>query len=201
MIKINLIGEKKDYSLLYVAEGVVLAVVFFLTLVGCIVFQHFQESRLAELRDEESFLKGELAKLEKQTKKVDELEVKRKTLKEKLSTIATLKLKKHGPVHILDDINVAIPARAWLTSLKEKQGTIEVIGIALDNQTVSSFVDSLNKSTSGLFKEVNIISSTEYVKDNVSLKQFTLAILLKNPLDTGKSKDDSNTVDRTKKGV
>lgn len=123
-----------------------------------------------------------LAKLETQTKQVDDLEKKRNLLKEKLTTIATLKIKKHGPVHVLDDLNNAIPEKAWITELRDKNGQLEISGVALDNQTIAQFMANLGNFGSFDRDKVDLVQSFEFQQDNVKLKQFTLAVALKDQL-------------------
>ena len=104
----------------------------------------------------------------------------------------SLKTKKHGPVHILDDLNLALPERAWLTGLRQKDQNIEVLGSALDNQTISLFIASLEKFP--YFAQVGLNQSTEYSdpESSARLMQFSLNIGLKNPL---KVQTSASTVD------
>ena len=109
MIRVNLLGEKVDHSATYTLQGVlyvcsILLSVFLIFLIhDSVVFE-----KNAKLEEKES-LERRLTKLNVVTQRVQELEEKQKTLREKLTTIATLKLKKNGPVHVLDDLTNALP--------------------------------------------------------------------------------------------
>ena len=180
MIRINLLGEKVDRTFSYVLQGLGYFSAVFLMVGVCFLFQGEIENQHFALKNEEASLRQRLARLEKVTKEIDDLEIKKKTLREKLQTISLLKAKKHGPVHILDDINLALPDRAWLTTLKEKSGLLEVTGIALDHQTVASFMNNLTQKR--YFGTPDLVLSTEYIKDNVKLQQFSLSVPLQDPL-------------------
>ena len=144
MIRINLLGEKEDKRGIYTVQGLLFASSLLLTAGFCFLVQNNAANELDNIRGEKMTLTTKLTKLKDKTKKVEGLEAKRKTLKEKLTTIATLKLKKHGPVHVLDDLNSAVPERIWITAVKEKSGgALEISGIALDNQTITQFIKDL----------------------------------------------------------
>ena len=182
MIKINLLGERQDKSNVYGMNMFVLAFGLVLTFGACFYAHQHIQGRLELAQDEQRELERNLRELKKITAKVEGLEQKRRTLKEKLLTIARLKSKKKGPIHILDDLNKAIPDRAWLRGIEEKDGGIEIDGTALDNQTVAVFMHSLEQSP--YFKDVDLNYSTEVIRqeDNVKLKEFSLAAKLSDPL-------------------
>lgn len=180
MIRINLLGEKVDRTGTYMLQLVAYIGCVVLTLAGCFAFYGATSSELDSLTEEKGMLERRLAKLEKETKEVDDLEKKRGVLKEKLNTIALLKARKQGPVKVLDNINSAIPERAWLKALKEKGGVLEIDGIALDNQTVAQFMKNLEQQKT--FGTVDLVESSEFVKDEVKLKQFILSVVLTSPV-------------------
>jgi type IV pilus assembly protein PilN len=89
-----------------------------------------------------------------------------------LNIIYTLQRAKTGPVRVLDDMATSLPGRLWLTSLKEKDGKMELKGIALDNPTIAKFMINLEKS--GVIKNVELIISQQLERKDVKLKEFTL---------------------------
>jgi type IV pilus assembly protein PilN len=181
MIKINLLGEKVDNTALYLLQLFIGAMLILLTIAVCVVIHDGSRNKVEGLKAEKLLLERRLSQLEKKTKEVEDLERKRKLLREKLQTIAVLKAKKHGPVHILDDLNTALPERSWLRSLKQKGGTLEVKGVALDEQTIANYMNQLK--TRPLFSSVDLVLSTEFARDQVKLKEFTLSIPLKSPIE------------------
>jgi type IV pilus assembly protein PilN len=117
-------------------------------------------------------MEGQLAKLKEANKDVQKLESLKTELRKKLVVVASLKKKKKGPVHILDDINTALPDRAWITQMAEKAGALMVSGVALDNQTISEFMERLSKSE--YLSAVDLVESKQETKDQVKVQGFVL---------------------------
>lgn len=161
MIRINLLGEKVDNSGVYIIESLVVFSAVFVLTIGIYFFHSSQSHDLVELERERDLLTQRVGKLKEETKDVENVERKKKELKEMLMIIAQLKAKKHGPVHLMEEVNIAVPEQAWLVSMQERQGNVELAGFALDNQTVARFMSDLEKS--------------EYIKDDkVGLNQTKL---------------------------
>lgn len=190
MIRVNLFGEHQDHSALYAlqlfAAGGAIAVLV-LVITG---FHASQVSKNSELEHTRTQLNTQLEKLKEKTRKVDELEKKRKLLGEKLTTIATLKARKQGPARLLDNLTVSIPKRAWVSAVAQKGETVEFTGVALDNQTVSEFMTNLRSSP--FFKDVDLGVSKHHMHDGVKLQQFTLTAKLSDPLMRAKFADSQN---------
>lgn len=180
MIRINLFGEKKDNSALYVMQIMAFVFTLILALAGCYLFDDALATERGLLEDEKMLLEVQVKKLRRKTKHVNELEKKRKLLTEKLRTIAKLKSKKQGPVRVLEDMTKRIPERAWLVSISQNSDVLEFRGIALDNQTISRFMQKLKKSE--YFKKIELIYSREYMRQGVNLQQFSLSARLVNLL-------------------
>ena len=180
MIRINLLGEKVDHSATYALQGVlyvcsILLSVFLIFLIhDSVVFD--KNTKL----EEKQALERRLTKLNVITQRVQELEEKQKTLREKLTTIATLKKKKNGPVHILDDLTNALPEKAWVNDLTQKDGIMSIKGVALDNQTIAEFMAKVGEYPLFDKDKVDLVKSTEFLRDSVKLKEFFLTVQLKN---------------------
>jgi type IV pilus assembly protein PilN len=90
---------------------------------------------------------------QKTIKRIDELDKKIGEIKSKLAVIRKLEKKKTGPVHLLDEIAMAVPKdKLWLKSLNEKKGSLTLQGTAMDNETVALFMTNLEKA-----KHVNTV--------------------------------------------
>jgi type IV pilus assembly protein PilN len=186
MIKINLLGEKIDKTASYLLQGFAALLLIGGASAACIVTYSVTASSVNELSAQKRLLESKTADLRKKTEKVAGLEQKKKTIREKLSTIAVLKARKNGPVHVLDDLNLAVPERAWLVSAKDKEGKLELTGLALDDQTVSAFMYTLEQSK--YFTAVELIQSAEQSIKDVRLKQFALLLTIRDPLAELKAK-------------
>lgn len=186
MIRINLLGEQVDDSKVFVTHAAVSGGAMLATLVLCALLQSNAMSRVETVRSEKEQLEMRLMELKKVTKRVESLEANKKLLREKLQTISVLKLKKRGPVQIVDSMRAALPERAWLLSSKQKAGNLEISGLALDNQTISEFMGNLKKSD--YFGKVDLVVSTQKVKDKVKMKQFLVIAQIADPLEKARKR-------------
>ena len=197
MIRINLLGEKIDRTGVYAVHGIALGAATVFTILGCFMFQSSMNTRLELATNQKAILDRQLGTLREKTKKVEDLEKNKKLLGEKLTTIAKLKANKTGPVHLLDDITKSIPDRAWLTGIRQKPEGLEFSGVALDPQTVSSFMTQLG--TSKWIGNVELVFSKQAMRQEVAVQEFALLIALKNSLDaTSKVKKDAKVEEKGK---
>ena len=101
-------------------------------------------SQLSALRDEEKNIQAELKRFDKAIREISEYEERIAELKAKLDVIKGLEKKKTGPVHLLDEISMAVPSQQlWLRSFEERGGLLTLEGTAMDNETVALFMNNL----------------------------------------------------------
>lgn len=186
MIRINLLGEKVDRSGAYFMHSVALASTTLVAMIVCFIFHDSMSLDFDLATQEKAILDGKLAKLRDKTKKVESLEKNKNLLKEKLTTIAKLKAKKSGPVHLLDDLTTSIPERSWLTGIKQRTDALEFQGIALDPQTVSGFMTKLLASS--WISGVELVYSRQAMRKGVPIQEFSLLVKIKNALEVRKQK-------------
>ncbi len=184
MIRINLLGEKQDNAVLHSLQAFAFGCVVVLAMAACYVHYSATTAELELAQREKTLLNQRLATLREKTKKVENLEKSKTLLKEKLMTISELKAKKNGPVHVLHDITQAIPQQAWLTGVSQKSDALEFQGFALDNQTISVFMKSLEASP--YFGAVDLVDSRLQKKDGVPLQKFILLVKLRGALEARK---------------
>ena len=187
MIRINLLGEKVDHSTAYFFHGVALVGTLLTTAIACFIFHDSVSLSYDLATQEKAILDGKLSKLMEKTKKVENLEKDKNLLKEKLTTIARLKAKKSGPVHLLDDITLSIPERSWLSAIKQKTDGLEFSGVALDPQTVSGFMTKLQSSK--WISGDELVFSRQAMRKGVPVQEFSLLVKLKNALDVNRAKN------------
>ena len=196
MIKINLLGEEQQHDS-SVIPWIVGMSVSFLALFAIAGFLYTDVyDRLDGRRLEFDLLSKDLSALKEKTREVQELEEKRVELEQKLSVISELRLNKLGPVKVLDQLNVSVPERAWLTEVSERSSMIEITGYAIDGQTVASFMDQLERSD--YFGDLTVDTRAE-TRDGVKLQLFSLRARL-SYAGALKSEPDSLLSARTQQG-
>ncbi|MEJ2726184.1 MAG: PilN domain-containing protein [Deltaproteobacteria bacterium] len=148
MIRINLLpfrAARKKENIRRQVTIYLLSTVFVVLVLAYYAVQ--LNSKLNRLKNEEVRLQSELKTYEATIRKINDLEKKIKEIRAKLAVIKELEKSKTGPVHLLDEIAMAVPKeKLWLTSLKESGGSLKLTGTAMDNETVALFMTNLEKS-------------------------------------------------------
>jgi type IV pilus assembly protein PilN len=173
MIRINLLPvralKKKEstrqmFSILFLSVGLLIVV---------IAFFHFSLSRQLSLLDARIVKYNEdIRRLKVDTRDVNKFKAEKEDLQRRLNIIYNLQRAKTGPVRVLDELSISIPGKLWLTSLKEKDGRMELKGLAMDNPTIAQFMTNLEKS--GAIKNVELVVSQQMERKDITLKEFTL---------------------------
>lgn len=160
MIRINLlpvkeaqraVGRRQRLSVALLSGAVAILVM--------VVPYVLQERRLARVQTEIDQLTAEIAKFDEQTREVRDLDKKRGELTAKLKIIEQLKQKRVGPVRILDDLSKAAPDKLWLVDFTDANGSATMTGMALDNQTIATFMRQLQ--TSKYFFDVDLVETSQ----------------------------------------
>lgn len=173
MIRINLLPVKELTAEVGRRQDLLIAGLSLVLTLGLAVGLYlFQGIRLYGLGTETDGLKKEIETLNVQLKEVGDLQQKVKALEGKIKVIDDLTKKKVGPVKIMESLSLATPSRLWLTEFRESGGNLVVNGIAVDNQTVADFLKSL--STFVYFNNVDLVETTQFEQDGVSLKKFSI---------------------------
>jgi type IV pilus assembly protein PilN len=148
MIRINLLpfrAARKKENIRGQIRIYVLSVAFLLIVLTYAFLQ--LNSTLSGLKAQEQNLQAEVKTYEVTIKKIAQLEKKIKEIRAKLDVIKELEKNKTGPVHLLDEIAMAVPKeKLWLTAFKESKGSLTLQGTAMDNETVALFMTNLERS-------------------------------------------------------
>lgn len=173
MIKINLLGDKSGSSF-----GGHFQIALFIFSVACLGMGFYTATAYISYQSEfvaqqDTLYRAQLSDLKKITKEVRGLEKKREMLKRKIEIIEALKSRKIGPVHVLDDLNIAVPEKSWLLEVRDKGGVLRIDGLALDNQTIADFIKRLEKSE--YFIRVDLLEARQEEVRGVKMKRFAVS--------------------------
>jgi type IV pilus assembly protein PilN len=125
-----------------------------------------------EVKGENASMKQELDQLSKTVKRVEEVDAMKTDLETKLGVINTLKARKAGPVHMMDEISIATPEKLTLTGLSEKDGRILLEGFALNHEIIAQFNSNLEMSD--WFDEVFLIEIQEEETEGFRFQSFSI---------------------------
>lgn len=116
---------------------------------------------IGRLEREIDALNAEVAKLNQQAREVRDLERKRADLRAKLKVITDLQSRRVGPVRMLEDLSGSTPEKLWIVDFTDSGGQATITGMALDNQTIATFMRQLQSSQ--YFFDVDLVEATENV--------------------------------------
>ncbi len=176
MIKINLFpfraARKRENIRRQI--GYYIASVLILLAVMVIYFQKVNGD-LKALQGEQKNLQTELATYQETIKRINELDKKTQEIRAKLAVIKDLEMKKTGPVHLIDEIAMAVPKdKLWLNSLNESQGSLTLTGTAMDNETVALFMTNLEKSEYVSSVDLQSAKLRNLAQYNLNVSDFVL---------------------------
>jgi type IV pilus assembly protein PilN len=179
MIRINLLPFRAARKRENVKRQFTIYVLTSLFTLLVLVYYFFDLSgKFSDLKEEEEGVKKELATYRKTIKEINALERKIKEVKSKLSVIGDLEKNKTGPVHLLDELAMAIPEdQLWLNSYGEQRGTLTLRGTAKDNETVALFMTNLEKSD--YIKSVDLESATMRPMPEYKIKVSDFVLICK----------------------
>ena len=173
MIRINLLPvreeRKKERTRLDVSITVLL--VLLAVLVGVYLYINVT----GEIKTLKTQLKAKKVEDARLTKKVGEIKILKKKkleLQKKIGIINALNKQRVVALKVMEELSIQVPEKIWFKSLQKKGSTLSIVGISLDDQTLSTFISRLSHSKR--FRHVWLQQSKQVVLNNVKLKEFSL---------------------------
>ena len=126
-------------------------------------------------------LKSEIAQLDKQIVEVANLEAEITGLLARKKAVEDLQVDRNIPVHLITELARLMPDGAYLTSVRQDAGKINLTGVAQSNQRISEFLRNLSTSSQWLEEPelVEIIASTTNVSPREQRPTATFSMVVK----------------------
>ena len=176
MIRINLLpfrAARKKENIRKQISIYILSVACLVTLMGYLFIDLSREIKALEA--DKAAKKKELATYAETTKKIKEIKRKISEIQAKLDVIKELEKKKTGPVHLLDELALAVPKeKLWLSSLSESKGVLTLMGTAMDNDTVALFMTNLENAEHILSVDLESTRLKSLPKHKLNVTDFIL---------------------------
>lgn len=147
MIRINLLPIRAERERETVRRQAVYAVIGLVAVLGVCVWSYLDiNSDIATLEESNAALREDIERLKKVIGQVEEFKASKAELQQKIEVIEKLKRDRTGPVHLLDEIADAVPEKAWLTSLTQTGEKVNLVGQAINWESIADFTDGLRHS-------------------------------------------------------
>jgi type IV pilus assembly protein PilN len=175
MLKINLLPIRqlkkraKAQKQLFGMAGL-----FVITLAALIITGYLQLQKAKTLEQQISSLNAKKESYTPTLNLIAKLKKEREDLTKKTEIIKQLKMDSSLTVRVVDETAAKLDnQRMWLESLQQQGNTLSLSGVALDNQTVAQYMDSLKASP--FVSDVSLTNSSLKVVSGRNLKSFELS--------------------------
>lgn len=140
------------------------------------------EAQISGQQDRNGILTKEISVLDGQIKEIANIESEIKALSERQKAVEDLQADRNLPVHLLNELVKQLPDGTYITSLKQENQSVNILGVAQSNERVSELLRNLANNTPWLSKPelVEIVASTIPLtpRDQRRVAKFTLRVRL-----------------------
>lgn len=181
MLKINLLPVRQLKRRAKAKKQITSIFLFFLILLAMLAAVGFiQAQKISNLQTEITTLTKEKNSYNKTLSDIEKLKKDKLELERKTGIINKLKTDSSLTVRVMDEVANRIDnQRMWLTSLHQQQSSLKLSGVALDNQTIAQFMDSLKESP--FVNSVTLTNSSLKIISGRNLKSFELTCSVAQP--------------------
>lgn len=148
---------------------ITLILALLLETLGFIYLSKTQNGTIAKLREEENHLTENEKRLADLVEEQKQAMLKKQPKPEDFS-IQTIYKNQKKTVQLLQVVAEKLPREAWLDSVEQDQEKLNIMGLAHDNEIISSYIEELQKSSQ--FYEINLLFSENDPKSKY--KKFSL---------------------------
>lgn len=175
MIRINLLATKKALKIPPVLSyGVITTVVVVILLLFSGLYMI---GKASSLKSQVVAKEKRLTELKKAIEEVQNYEKINEEVRKKTEIIEQLKKNQVVPLRLLDEISDKLPKGVWLTLLVDKNGLINIEGVAHTNYDLVGYVQNLKDSK--YFTDVNLVESRQTEIESFSVYKFKLTLRMK----------------------
>ncbi|WP_077001284.1 PilN domain-containing protein [Variovorax sp. KK3] len=161
---------------------------------GCVIagaaFLWYQ-AQIAGQQTKNSLLQAAITKLEIEIKEISTLQAEIAALRARQTAVEDLQGDRNMPVHLLNELVRQLPDGVYLTSMKQENQTVTLLGQAQSNERVSELLRNLGNNSPWLVKpelvEITAGNVSLSARDQRRVANFTMRIGLKRPTDAQKA--------------
>lgn len=148
------------------------------------VFTWYQ-GQISAQQDRNTFLQGEIAKLDAEIKDIANLQREIASLRARQTAVENLQGDRNLPVHLLDELVAQLPDGVYLTSMKQDNQSVLLVGVAQSQERVSDLLRNLSNNSPWLVRpelvEIVAAKPTAGNRDQRRVSNFTIRVSLKRP--------------------
>ncbi len=139
-------------------------------------------AQISEQQAKNTVLQTEIKRLEGQIKDIATLQAEIAALRARQQAVEDLQADRNMPVHLLNELVKQLPDGVYVTSLKQENQVVSIIGIAQSNERVSELLRNLGNNSPWLSKpELVEITATNVAlspREQRRVSNFTMRVKL-----------------------
>lgn len=148
------------------------------------IFTWYQ-GQIATQQERNSFLQGEIAKLDIEIKDIAGLQKEIASLRARQTAVEDLQGDRNLPVHLLDELVAQLPDGIYLNSMKQENQSVLLVGVAQSQERVSELLRNLGNNSPWLGRPelVEIVSANVVAsgREQRRVSNFTIRVSLVRP--------------------
>lgn len=148
------------------------------------VFTWYQ-GQITSQQDRNAFLQAEIKKLEEEIKDIANLQREIASLRARQTAVENLQGDRNLPVHLLDELVAQLPDGVYLSSMRQENQSVLLVGVAQSQERVSDLLRNLANNSPWLVRPdlVEIVSARASVsgRDQRRVSNFTIRVSLQRP--------------------
>jgi len=177
MLRINLLPKQQRAKISHTKKELVLLLLLLTGLVLVMnTVQHKVDLEVKQLKETKHNLSLKKRKLQAQISHINKLQKKHKKIQKKIDIIKEIRQQQSLPIRYLDILIKLLPdKKMWFQTLQmDQQGTIQLKGIAMDNQVFAQYLQDLRKTT--LIQDIILKKTSKQNIDEFELISFQCQI-------------------------
>lgn len=173
MIKINLLPVRAERRKEFIRKQLSIVALSMVCAIAVMAFIFLRiQNRYNKAHNSLIKTNKEIKRLNPVIKKIKAYKRQKDDISRKISIIIDLDRYRLAPVVVLSDLNQFRPEKLWFTSVKTKGNHLTVSGVAVDNETIVTFLNRLKESVPLKKADLTLLHSRSI--KSLKLKAFTI---------------------------
>lgn len=141
------------------------------------IFTWYQ-GQIATQQERNSFLQGEIAKLDIEIKDIAGLQKEIASLRARQTAVEDLQGDRNLPVHLLDELVSQLPDGIYLNSMKQESQSVLLVGVAQSQERVSELLRNMGNNSPWLSRPelVEIVAANVVASNREQRRVFNFTI-------------------------
>jgi type IV pilus assembly protein PilN len=145
------------------------------------------QARISAQNDKNTFLQAEIKKLENEIKEVSTLQAEIAALRARQQAVESLQADRNMPVYLLTELVKQLPDGVYVSSMKQDNVTLSLLGTAQSQERVSEFLRNLANNSQWFIRPelIEIVAGSVALtpRDQRRVSNFSIKVQVRKPTD------------------